>query len=150
MLFYTLGKPVIQKKGMSVMSSKTYPVPGTCPVCGGEFTVTQVKCRDCGARLEGRFSPGLFGSLGEEQIRFVKLFMLSRGNIREVGKALGVSYPTVRTRLDEVIAAMGLTPEAGTDSDDILGRVKDGELSVEEAARIISQWKSEQEDDRHE
>jgi hypothetical protein len=130
------------------MNLKRYPVPGTCPVCGGDFAITQVKCRGCGARLEGRFTPSLFGNLSEEQLRFVRIFMISRGNIREVGKAMGISYPTVRARLDEVIRAMGLTPEP--ESNDLLEKVKTGEVTPEEAARIINTWKSTGEDDQNE
>lgn len=127
------------------MANKQYPVPGTCPVCGGEFMVTQVKCRDCGSRLEGRFTPSLFGNLSDEQIRFIKIFLASRGNIREVGKALGISYPTVRTRLDEIIGDMGLTPKP--EPDDVLEKLKRGEISVEEAAQTIHEWKSEEENE---
>jgi hypothetical protein len=125
------------------MAFRQYPVPGTCPVCGGAFTVTQVKCQDCGARLEGRFTPGLLGSLTEEQIRFVRVFLASRGNIREMGKELGISYPTVRSRLDEILEALGLASD--DEPDDVLEKVRRGKLPVEEAARIIADWHEEKE-----
>ena len=130
------------------MAFRQYPVPGTCPVCGGAFTVTQVKCQDCGARLEGRFTPGLLGSLTEEQIRFVKVFLARRGNIREVGKELGISYPTVRSRLDEILEVLGLSSD--DEPGDILEKVRQGELPVDEAARIIADWRQEREADSDE
>ncbi|HMA34630.1 MAG TPA: DUF2089 domain-containing protein [Chloroflexia bacterium] len=84
-----------------------YPVPGTCPVCGEELTVTRLRCGRCATTLEGLFSLGRFYYLSREQQQFIAIFVKCRGKIKDVEEELGISYPTVVSRLDEVIAALG-------------------------------------------
>lgn len=114
-------------------------VVGTCPVCSGEFRVAQLSCESCGASLEGSFELCSFCRLTPEQQRFVEVFLASRGNIREVERILGVSYPTVRGRLDEVIAALGYrvqrTPEV--DRRSVLEALDRGEITAEEAIKRL-------------
>ena len=119
--------------------ARKYPIPEKCPVCQGTYAVTQLRCTGCGTRLEGSFSAGRLSNLNDKQIAFVETFLINRGNIQKVGKALGISYPTVRNRLDAVLKAMGVDPQ----EQDILAMVKSGELSVEEAAKMISELKKE-------
>jgi hypothetical protein len=88
-----------------------YPVPGTCPVCGDELAVTRLRCSQCGTTLEGLFSLGRFYYLNREQQQFIAVFVKCRGKIKDVEEALGISYPTVVGRLDEVIAALGFHAE---------------------------------------
>jgi hypothetical protein len=111
---------------------KIYPAPSTCPVCGSEFLVTQLTCDQCHTRLEGRFLPGPLGKLDDEQCRFVEVFLASRGNLREAGKILGISYPTLRLRLDEILALMGMSaPEPTPQS--VLEQLQRGDISIEDA-----------------
>ncbi len=77
-----------------------------CPSCGGALEVTEVQCTRCDTQIRARYSPGDFSSLSEEQSTFLRIFVTSRGNLSEVEKRLGVSYPTVRAKLDEVIARL--------------------------------------------
>lgn len=84
-----------------------YPVPGTCPVCGEELAVTRLRCRNCQTTLEGLFSLGRFYYLTREQQEFIAVFVKCRGKIKDVEEELGISYPTVVARLDEVIAVLG-------------------------------------------
>lgn len=118
--------------------------PGRCPVCGGLMHVTRLACDSCGSALVGTFSFCRFCQLSPEQQNFVEAFLLSRGNIREMERVLGVSYPTVRNRLDGVIEALG--HEAGSDHDaqqeeqkrrQVLEALDKGELSVQEAIRQL-------------
>jgi hypothetical protein len=68
----------------------------------------------------------------------VTVFLKNRGNIQNTGKELGISYPTVKSRLDDSLKAMGLYVE---NESDILEKVKSGEISIEEAAEIIAAMK---------
>src|SRR4051812_9615919 len=89
-----------------------YPVPGTCPVCGNELTVTRLRCGQCHTTLEGLFNLGRFYYLSREQQQFIAVFVKCRGKIKDVEEELGISYPTVVGRLDEVIAALDVEPAA--------------------------------------
>jgi hypothetical protein len=80
---------------------------GRCPICEAELTVTHLRCQRCGTGLEGTFTLTKFDRLSREQLRFVDVFVKNRGVIRDVERELGISYPTVRSRLDEVIRALG-------------------------------------------
>src|SRR5690606_3276886 len=79
-----------------------YPVPGTCPVCGETLAVRRLHCRRCDTGVEGHFEMPRLARLSPEQQVFVETFLKVRGNIREMERELGVSYPTVRSRLDEI------------------------------------------------
>src|SRR5829696_7475594 len=86
-------------------------VTGRCPMCESELVVTHLRCQQCGTGLEGVFHLNKFDRLSREQLRFVDVFMKNRGVIRDVEKDLGISYPTVRSRLDEVVRALGYDAE---------------------------------------
>ena len=78
-----------------------------CPSCGGALEIGEVRCTVCETRVRARYRPCDFCALTEEQSTFLRLFVTSRGNLSEVEKRLGVSYPTVRAKLDEVIERLG-------------------------------------------
>src|SRR5688572_4201322 len=88
-------------------------VTGRCPMCDGELVVTHLRCQQCGTGLEGVFTLNKFDRLSREQLRFADVFVKNRGVIRDVERELGISYPTVRSRLDEVIRALGYDAPAG-------------------------------------
>lgn len=75
----------------------------SCPSCGGGLEITEVECTQCDTQVRSRYRPGPFSTLSEEQTTFLHIFVTSRGNLSDVEKRLGVSYPTVRAKLDEVI-----------------------------------------------
>lgn len=109
---------------------------GVCPVCEGEFHVTRLSCCECGSHLEGDFPLNRFARLTEAQQRFVEVFLAARGNIKEVERLLGVSYPTVRARLDEVIQAFGYPVQRGSGAVDrkaVLEALDRGEITADEA-----------------
>jgi hypothetical protein len=83
---------------------------GKCPVCGGEMAITRLKCRKCETEISGDFTPCIFCRLDKDQEGLVTVFLKNRGNIREVERELGISYPTVRSRLDDALQALGLLP----------------------------------------
>lgn len=80
---------------------------GRCPICEAELVVTHLQCDRCGTGLQGSFTLNKFDRLSREQLRFVDVFVKNRGVIRDVERELGISYPTVRSRLDEVIRELG-------------------------------------------
>ncbi|ADH61198.1 Protein of unknown function DUF2089 [Thermoanaerobacter mathranii subsp. mathranii str. A3] len=79
---------------------------GKCPVCGEKLVVTRLECPQCGTAIEGKFELCKFCYLSKEQRDFLALFIRSRGNIREMEKVLGLSYPTIRNKLDNLIATL--------------------------------------------
>ena len=85
-----------------------HDVIATCPVCSGELTIARLHCRSCGTALEGEFGVGRFGRLDREQLSLLESFLRSRGNLKEMERELGISYPTVRGRVDALVRALGL------------------------------------------
>jgi hypothetical protein len=83
-------------------------VISTCPVCQHELTITRLQCRSCGTALEGEFGVGRFGRLEREQLAFLESFLRSRGNLKEMERELGISYPTVRGRLEALLRSLDL------------------------------------------
>jgi hypothetical protein len=92
-----------------------HDVISTCPVCSSELTVTRLNCRTCGTTLEGEFSVGRFGRLTREQLLLLESFLRSRGNLRDMERELGISYPTVRSRVEALVRALGFGPRADSD-----------------------------------
>ena len=85
-----------------------HDVISTCPVCEGELLVSRLHCRSCGTALEGEFGVGRFGRLSREQLGLLESFLRARGNLKEMERELGISYPTVRARVDALVRALGL------------------------------------------
>lgn len=130
------------------MAKRTYHAPAQCPVCGETMQVTKLKCSHCGTELSGSFEPCRFCTLEEKHLRFVEVFLRCRGSIKEVEKALGVSYPTVKNMLDAALAALKLdeSPElrrvrAEEERAEILARLSGGELDVNAAIEALNQLK---------
>jgi hypothetical protein len=126
------------------------PIPTRCPLCGGELTVTRIYCRDCDTTLEGRFSSGPFGNLTPEQVNFMITFVRCEGKITRMEDEIGLSYPTIRNRLHEVIRALGYEPGANddagglTDQDrqSILEDLNLGKIGAEEAMRLLREMEA--------
>ncbi|KPJ50753.1 hypothetical protein AMJ40_01995 [candidate division TA06 bacterium DG_26] len=110
-------------------------VSQNCPSCGGELQVTELECSRCGARLSGTFASCPFCRLTKEELNFVLVFMKCRGNIKDVERALGISYPTVRSRLEVLVRRLGL--EMGASAAEVLDLLEKGEISADEAVRLI-------------
>ena len=95
-----------------------HDVISTCPVCAGELAVTRLHCGTCGTTLEGDFSVGRFGRLNRDQLALLESFLRSRGNLREMEREMGISYPTVRGRVEALVRALGFGPRVETDDVD--------------------------------
>jgi len=118
-------------------------MPMTCPVCQSSLEVTELHCHTCDTTIRGHFTQSKLASLNEEQLMFVEVFIKSRGNIKEVERELGVSYPTVRGKLESVIEALGYRPEKVNQSanrrKEILNKLEQGGITTEEALRLLNE-----------
>jgi hypothetical protein len=120
-----------------------YPVIGKCPVCGDVLSVTRLHCRNCDSALEGQFTLGRFYQLSPQQLSFVETFIRCEGKLTRVQEELGMSYPTARARLTEVIHALGYEVDEGEgdvspqERKTILERLATGELSSEQAVEML-------------
>ncbi|MEZ4649886.1 MAG: DUF2089 domain-containing protein [Candidatus Eisenbacteria bacterium] len=119
--------------------------PRSCPSCQGEVRVTTLTCAGCGTRIEGRFSLCRFCQLDDPTRALLEGFLRARGNIRELQKELGVSYPTARARLDQLWEQLGYQKSDGVPTEtaeDIVAQLKAGEIDVEEAESRLRQRRS--------
>jgi hypothetical protein len=111
-----------------------------CPACGGPFIITECRCRQCQLQIRGEFRPGRFLNLSDDQRTFIRVFLSTRGNLSEVERILGVSYPTIRNKLDEINEIL-----AHRDEDNGRMRLKDNgapvvhSMSAEESRKQILQ-----------
>ena len=94
-----------------------HDVIATCPVCASELAVTRLRCGACGTTIEGEFSVGRFGRLTREQLQVLESFLRSRGNLRDMERELGISYPTVRSRVEQLVQALGFGPREQADAE---------------------------------
>ena len=116
-----------------------YPLITRDPVSGSELIVTRLESPQSGIVIEGQFSLGWIGRLTREQLDFVELLVKNRGNIQKLAQELDVAYNTARSRLDEIVTALGGAPEGDGRADRriVLDRLAAKEISVEEAMRLL-------------
>jgi hypothetical protein len=110
--------------------------------------VTRLTCPNCETEVTGSFPPDLFSRLAPNDFDFVVMFVKSRGNVKEMERELGISYWTIRSRLNEIVVQLGLestAPPAETDTarrQQILEQLNAGLLTVSEAAACLEELKS--------
>jgi len=108
--------------------------PRSCPVCGERLALTRLGCPECETELSGFFEPCAFCSLDPSERDMLLVFLRSRGNMKDLERHLGVSYPTVRSRFDKLVQKLGLEPEeSSSDRIGLLESLSKGEIDVGEA-----------------
>ena len=114
-----------------------------CPACGNKLHIARLVCEDCGTVVEGDFARSRFEKLPDEDLEFIELFLRKRGNIKAVGSALDLSYPTVKNKLDQALKHLGFIDEeseeeASEENINILSKLSGGEMSFDEAFSAIT------------
>lgn len=119
----------------------SYRAMSKCPICSAKLKIVKLKCNKCGTVIENDFEFSKFEYLEEEQLNFIEVFLKCRGNIKDVEKELGVSYPTVRAKLDEVVSSLGYTvvKKSTVSNKEIIDMLEKGELSAEQAINMIKE-----------
>jgi len=114
-------------------------VPSRCPRCSSALSVSELRCPECDLTMTGDFARCRFCELPPEQLRFLEVFIRCRGVIRQMEKALGVSYPTVRSRIDDLLRALRFDerPPAAQTIRDILTQLDRNEISAEQAVNRL-------------
>ncbi len=112
-----------------------------CPSCGGELEVTKLECSHCGVRLSGQFEGCPFCRLSDEELGFAITFLKCRGSIKDVEKELGVSYPTVRGKLEALVRRLGF--DIRKSPVQVLELLENEKISVDEAVRLIKRRRNE-------
>jgi hypothetical protein len=119
-----------------------HTVPGRCPVCGEDLTVRRLQCRSCDTSLEGHFGLGRFYKLDQDQLQFVETFIRCEGKLNRAQEELGMSYPTVRSRLHDAIRALGYEVDevptmSPQERKSVLDQLAEGKISSEEAVQLL-------------
>lgn len=107
-----------------------------CPFCNGELAISRLTCEGCKTQIDSTIGIPSFFRLPEDLQDFVLIFLRCRGNIREVERELGISYPTVCKRLDLVNELLGNRAPA-LDRDRILEQLERGEITAKQAAELL-------------
>ncbi len=120
------------------------PAPSICPICQSNLEVTRLHCTSCDTTLEGRFEMGHFSNLTPEQLNFIFTFVRVEGKLNRMEQELGLSYPTIRNRLHEIIRALGYEP--GKDElneineearSSVIADLEAGKINADQAMRIL-------------
>lgn len=123
-------------------------LPPLCPLCQGELIITRFECQSCETTFEGRFRPPAFANLSPQQWQFVKTFIRCEGKIKSMEAEIGLSYPTIRNRLHEIIRALGYEPYGAEENQlartpaqrqQVLQALEKGEIGVQEALRLLEE-----------
>jgi hypothetical protein len=115
-------------------------IPTNCPSCGTRLNITELKCSSCNTVVQGQFPINKLISLPEEDRNFLMTFLRSRGNIKEVQERMGISYPTVKNKLDKLLSALGLFDDIKSPNrNEILNALNNGEISTDEAINLLKE-----------
>jgi hypothetical protein len=125
----------LTRKEAAMTSQK---IPSRCPACGNALAIETLRCPVCRTAVEGHYALSKFLLLSPEQMQFCELFLRCRGSLKDIGTMLGISYPTARNRLDELLMALGYEGQTVKDERlEVLERLTRGEISHEQALHML-------------
>ena len=110
-----------------------------CPNCGDQMVITSYRCNNCYTEVHGEFEIDSFSRLDKEDKEFIELFLQKRGAIKDVGEEIGISYPTVRNRIDKIVAKLGGKVDKKSHRLDILNMLDNGEITSEKAKELLEE-----------
>lgn len=112
-----------------------------CPYCGGDFIIKEVECQGCKTLIKSKFRVNRFHMFKPEDLYFIEIFLKNEGNIKLMEKDLGVSYPTVKSRLKNIITILGYKTKSDNSEKrlKILNALSDGEINVKEAIKSLGE-----------
>lgn len=118
-----------------------YKVFTNCPVCSKTLKITKLQCSYCHTTIENEFELSKLASLSNDQLHFVEVFLTCRGNIKEVEKELGISYPTVRGKLTDIISSLGYVQKKKNEVDEkkVVTMLENGEITPDEAIKLLKE-----------
>ena len=118
-----------------------YKLISECPVCNSTLKATRLSCSTCGTVVESEFELSRFELLNKEQLSFVEIFLKNRGSIKDVEREMGISYPTVKGKLNDVIKALGysVAEESSTNVNEVIKELEKGSINIEEAIKKIKE-----------
>jgi hypothetical protein len=110
-----------------------------CPICKGELKIKVLHCPHCEISFQGDFENNWLAELDAGQLEFIRLFLLVQGNLKELQNQLGISYPTVKNRLAEIIGIITKKEPVTDTVIDVLSDLEEGFINVDEAINMITQ-----------
>lgn len=117
-----------------------------CPICGEKVQITQFYCSTCESTVSGsfEFAKDPFAKLNPEQLNFLLAFVRAEGRLNKLEEILGLSYPTLKNRLNDVVRALGFEPEqekpkaiTPVERIAILDDLENGKITHEQALRFL-------------
>jgi hypothetical protein len=123
---------------MTETGMPTHRPPRDCPVCSHRLALTRLGCPHCGTEISGEFAPSPYSGLSADDLELLRVFLTSRGNMKELERHLGVSYPTARQRFSDVLARLGFEERSQpVDRDRVLADLAAGRISVDQAESLL-------------
>jgi len=122
-------------------------IPKQCPSCQHNLVITRLSCINCGTEINGHYQPDFFSRLEPNDFDFILLFIRSKGNIREMERELGISYWSIRSKLNEIVESLGIGQDESTsdvvanERQIVLEQLNEGLISVQEAAIMLEKLK---------
>ncbi|KNF07130.1 hypothetical protein CLPU_23c00130 [Gottschalkia purinilytica] len=114
---------------------------GKCPICSNKITITKLHCEYCDTTIEGSFYLCKFCQLNSEEKNFLEIFIKNKGNLKEIEKEMGLSYPTIRNKLENIIESLGYKDESKSNKKDIASKLSSGEITTMEAIDLLKKDK---------
>ncbi len=114
-----------------------------CPYCEGDFVIKEIECQSCKTQIRGNFKVNRFHMFKPEDLYFIEIFLKNEGNIKLMEKDLGISYPTVKSRLKNIINTLGYKSKTGESEErvKILNALSEGQIDVKEAIKNLGDIK---------